>query len=413
MLAFHDEGVIIFFLITSAIYPILYSLIYNTEIVHDVTVLVVDDDRSHLTRSFARMLDATPEVCVVDYAANMEEAKTRLASKECYGIIHLPADFTRNVLGGEKGTVMVYGDMGVMLHYKQIVMGVTAVQQVLSARIQSEKMAIIPTTGGAVIESKEVPMGNTAKGLASTVLPCILILVLQQSMILGICVLRGGSRERRLQNRGFDPMNVDAGVACSIIGKTLCHVFIYIVPAIYVLHFVPIFFAFPQNGHVLDVLVMVVPFLIASSLMGQTLQVFVNDRESSFLSIVFTSVIFVFLTGISWPRYLMPSYWVALGDIIPSTWAANAYILMHTNGAKLHQVTENYHMLWALCGFYFVVAYLIERFIARPRYRRMQHYASINHIALIEEEYRRNAVDIIQHDDEKATSDETIQTQIE
>lgn len=44
-LAFHDQAVIIFFLVLCATYPVLYSLIYNTEVAHDVKVVVVDDNR--------------------------------------------------------------------------------------------------------------------------------------------------------------------------------------------------------------------------------------------------------------------------------------------------------------------------------------------------------------------------------
>ena len=42
-LAFHDEAVIIFFLVLCAVYPILYSLVYNTEVARDMKVIVVDD----------------------------------------------------------------------------------------------------------------------------------------------------------------------------------------------------------------------------------------------------------------------------------------------------------------------------------------------------------------------------------
>ena len=59
--SFHDEGVIIFFLILCLVYPVLYALIYNTETARDVTVVVVDDDRSADSRAFARALDATPQ----------------------------------------------------------------------------------------------------------------------------------------------------------------------------------------------------------------------------------------------------------------------------------------------------------------------------------------------------------------
>lgn len=80
-LIFRDEAVIIFFVVLAIVYPPLYSLIYNPEVVRDEAVVVVDDDRSSLSREFARDLDASPDVWVKEYANDMEQARDlRLAS---------------------------------------------------------------------------------------------------------------------------------------------------------------------------------------------------------------------------------------------------------------------------------------------------------------------------------------------
>ena len=274
-LTFRDKAVVIFFIVLCAVYPVLYSLIYNTEVANDMKVVVVDHNRSHLTRDFVRQLDATPEVCVMDYVSNMQDAQRLLHSHECYGIVYFPADFTRNALGGTQAHVSLYADMGVLIRFKQMLTALTNVQQHVCSQIQGAKISVISGEGGSIIENEHVPLGNVAMGVASAVLPCILLLVLQQSMVLGICTLHGGSCDRRLRNRGIDPLAIHAGVGASIIGKTLAHLFIYILPAIYVLHFVPIFFDFPQNGNPLHIVAFILPFLIGCSLFGQTLQAFV------------------------------------------------------------------------------------------------------------------------------------------
>lgn len=395
MLSFHDEGVFIFFVVLCATYPVLYSLIYNTETAHDVKVVVVDDSRSQLSREFVRELDATQEVAVMDYVSNMQDARRLMNEKECYGILYIPRDFSTAIGRGEQGHVSVYCDMGVMMRYKQILTAVTGVQMNVSGKLQAKQLAVLSNNTGTIVESEQVALGNTAKGIASAVLPCILILVLQQSMLLGICMLRGGSRERRLTHKGVDPLTVDCGAGATVIGKMLCHLMIYIVPTVYVLHYVPMFFDFPQNGNTLDIAVMVLPFLIATSFMGQSLQALVNDRESTFLVVAFTSVIFVFLSGVSWPRYEQSALWLAIGNAVPSTWAVENYVSMHTLGATLDQLKHPYAMLWVLVGVYFMIAYVVERFLLRPRYRRMQHYASFDAGALLKEEYHRNAVDVV------------------
>ena len=43
LLVFRDEGVVIFFLLLNAVYPVLYALIYNPEVVRNEAVVVVDE----------------------------------------------------------------------------------------------------------------------------------------------------------------------------------------------------------------------------------------------------------------------------------------------------------------------------------------------------------------------------------
>ena len=419
-LTFHDVGVIVFFVVLGLVYPVLYSLIYNTETVRDVPVVVVDNDRSQLSRAFARSIDATPEARVIGYAASMEEARHLLHSKECYGIVTFARDFSAAVARGEQGHVSLYADMGLLMRYKQLLMAVTNVQQEYCSRLQKAAINVekvdasqlgsstgsfgaSTSRGGTIIESRQVPVGNTGMGIASAILPAVLVLVLQQSMLLGICMLRGGSRERRLRYRGRDPHDVGAPVSSTIVGKTLCYLLIYLLPTIYALFIVPIMFDFPQNGNPLETLAFMFPYLLCASFMGQSLQVLVNERESTFLVLVFTSVIFIFLSGISWPRYAMSPLWVSIGNMIPSTWACNGYIMMHTGGATLDQVAHSYHMLWGLAAFYFVIAYVVERVICRPRYKRMEYYASLDPQALLKEEAFRNGVDHFGHFDAQTT----------
>ena len=243
-----------------------------------------------------------------------------------------------------------------------------------------------------IIESRQVPVGNPSMGIASAVLLFILPLVLQQSMILGIAMLHGGSIERRRRNGGRDPMAIEACASATIIGKMMCHQIIYVLPVIYVLHYVPLMFGFPQYGDILHIMCLAVPFIIAVSLMGQTLQAFVNERESVFLLFVFSSVVFVFLTGASWPRYLMSRLWYVVGDCVPATWMSNGYVLMQTNGATLYQVQHHYWMMWLQVPVMFVLAYLVERFVNRRRYRSWIAACESNPKALTRIDMAKNGV---------------------
>ena len=370
---FRDEAVVIFFVVLAIVYPPLYSLIYNPEVVRDEAVAVVDDSHSELSRRFVRDLDASPDVKVAAYAHDMEEARELMATKKCYGILYFPADFETEVMRGNQGHVSLYCDMSVMMRYKAMLTALTNVQMETCSRLQGNKSFNIISLDGGLVDSRQVPLGNTAMGIASAVLPFILVYVLQQGMIMGIAMLHAGSMGRRRRGRGIDRLDeVKATPGAMLMGKTLVHLFYYLLPAIFALHIVPIIFKFPMNGNFLEIAMIMFPFLIASSLFGQIIRVFVNNREGVFLILAFTSVIFVFLTGVSWPHYQIAPYWDVLSKMIPAYWASTAYVQMQVGGASLSQMSDIYIALWGLVVLYFIVAYLVELLVLRPRYRAMQ-----------------------------------------
>lgn len=380
---FRDEAVVIFFVVLAVVYPPLYSLIYNPEVARDEAVVVVDDSHSALSRQFARDLNASPDVNVIAYSKNMDEARELMATKKCYGIVYFPADFETEVMSGNQGHVSLYCDMSVMMRYKAMLTALTNVQMETCSRLQGDKSFNIVSMDGGMVESRQVPIGNTGMGIASAVLPFILVYVLQQGMLMGIAMLHAGSMGRRRRNRGIDPIDeVKATPGAMLMGKTLVHLFYYLFPAIFALHIIPIIFKFPMNGNFLEIAMIMFPFLIASSLFGQIMRVFVNNREGVFLILAFTSLIFVFLTGVSWPHYQIAPYWDVLSKMIPGYWASTAYVQMQVGGASLSQMSDFYIALWGLVVVYFIVAWLVELFVMRPRYRAMQLMCELDPEAL-------------------------------
>lgn len=359
----HDGGVMLFFLFLPLLYPILYTLIYNKELVEEVPFVVVDDSYTPKSRELVRMADATPEMQLVGYASDMAEARRWLNEKACYGIMYIPGDYSHKLAKREQAVVPFYYDMSLLMRYRTFMEALTDIQIVVG---NSERQALINEVGDVVeglnvttINSQAFILGDVTQGFASFVIPGVLILIIQQSMILGIVMLCGTSRDRRRKNFGIDPFAIEASAMTTVLGKSLCYVIIYIPLSLYMLHFVPLMFGLPHVGNVVDIMLFIVPFLFASAFLGMVLQLFVSERETSFLVIVFASLIFLFLSGLTWPRYAMDFPWRQLSDIIPATWGVEGFVNINSNGATISHVNTPYMMLWLLNAIYFLLASLL------------------------------------------------------
>ena len=135
---FRDEGVLIFFIIVPLAYPLLYSWIYNNEVVRDVPVVVVDQSHSSLSRQFIRQCDASPDVKVAYYADDLDEAKSLVSRQLAKGVYLIPSEFATNINRMQQAVVSVYCDMSLMLTYKALYMTAQAVSQSMGAEIQTK-----------------------------------------------------------------------------------------------------------------------------------------------------------------------------------------------------------------------------------------------------------------------------------
>ncbi len=356
-----DVGALIFFLLLPLAYPLVYTLIYNPEIVTDLPIAVVDDSRSKESRALVQAADASPAIKVYDYCANLSDAKKLFAENKVFGVMVIPSDYAVCINRGEQATVSFYSQMSLLLRYRAFVSALTDLQIEMVKDITTNRLHLLGATESELpIESNSHFLGVPTQGFASAVMPGILIMILQQSMVLGICLLVGTERERRRNNGGIDPLSINnTSALATTLGKALCYFMIYIPVSVYVLYIVPLIFDLPHIGDAIDIIIFMTPMLLASAMFGLTLGQFCRERESGFIMFVFTSVIFLFLSGLTWPRYAMNDLFIWMGNIVPGTWGVNGFILINTNAAKISDVGHDYIVLWILTIAYFVAATLL------------------------------------------------------
>lgn len=370
-----DKGVLTFFIALPLAYPVVYTLIYNPEVTEKLPVAVVDHSRTAESRRFAREINASPDMEVYDYVTSVEEGKELVAEQKVFGILEIPADYAQKIGRGERANVMFYANMNLLLRYRTYSFGLTDVQLNTISEITEEKTNMLGALadvagagGGLPVSNESYTVGDPEQGFASFVMPGIVVLILQQSMILGIAMITGTSRERRRRNGGMDPrMPAWAPAWSTVIGKTLAYTVFFIPATIFCLHYIPELFNLPHIGSPKEYLPFILPMLLSSSFFGLTLGWIVKDRESSFMVVVFTSVIFLFLSGLTWPTYAMPHFWQVVGDFVPSTWAVQGFIRINSNAATLAESSYDYYWLWGLTGAYFITAWATMRYIAGRR----------------------------------------------
>ena len=371
-----DAGAMLFFFGLPLFYPIVYTLIYNPEVVRDIPVAVVDHSGTADSRELVRKVDATSAISVAYRCASMGEARDLVARGQAYGVLEIPQDYARNIGRGVTAHVDFYSDMSLLLRYRTFVGVLTDVQLATCTEITAKKLGAAGiSSSGLPISNRSHFMGDPEEGYASFIIPGIVILILQQSMLLGITLIGATSRERRRYYRGRDPLRPeDRGPGATVWGRALVYFLCYIPMTIYILHWIPEIFGLPHYGSAADYLQLMAPMLLATAFMGQALTYFVREREMTFIIFVFSSVVFLFLSGMVWPRYAMSAPWVLCGDFVPGVWGIEGFIRINNNGASLAEVSTPYYWLWGLAALYFVAAVAATAWLRRRPLRPFLPY---------------------------------------
>lgn len=362
-----DEGVLIFFIIVPLVYPLLYSWIYNNETVHEVPVCVVDQSHSQLSRQFIRMCDASADVHVTYYAQDLDEAKSLISRQLVKGIYLIPSDFAENIYRMKRGVISVYSDMSLMLTYKAIYQTAQLVSMQMGTDLQTE-MSGLYTHREEVIAARpldyaDVPIFSPSGGYGSFVLPAVLILILQQTLVLGIGLSAGTARDENAY-RNLIPVG-DARYQNTfpiVLGKFMCYFMIYMVMGAWLVIGVPCLFHFPQLATWQTLATMMLPYIIACIFFGMMVSCTVKYRENVMLLVVFASIPLLFMTGISWPQSNIPSYWQGVSWLFPSTFGARAYVRLNSMGADISDVAHELRIIWIQAGCYFVLTLAVYRF---------------------------------------------------
>lgn len=370
-----DEGVVLFMLFVPLFYPILYSWIYNNEVVREVPVAVVDASHSALSREFVRRYDASPDVKVAYFCNSIEEARRLVAKQEVNGIVYLPEDMSKRLNRMEQTTVSVYCDMSLMLAYKAIFTAATSVSSLMNANLQ---VALAPgytdhenSITTQPLNYEEVAMFNSTGGYGNFILPGVLMLIIQQTLLLGTGLLYGSRRERGffITTSTLPILKRRLPMLRIITGRTLCMLLIYAAVTAYVLLAIPKMFHFVQLLHPADLVLFVLPYLLACIFFAMTIGMLIPQREDVMLLVVFTSVGLLFLSGVSWPQSNIPSFWCAFACLFPSTFGIQGFVKLNTMGALISDIVYECRMLWIQALIYFLLAlWLLHRACKKKYY---------------------------------------------
>ena len=363
---FSDRMVLLIFFLAPLLYPLIFCYMYHNENVEDMAVAVVDEAQCKESKRFIHKLDATPELTVAYKCGNLAEARRLMDDHYVRSVFYFPKDFATRLGELRTARVVVYSDMSSFYFYKAALTGGNAVliDEMHTIELQRYESAGL-TDKEAQIQMQPVVMENATLfnptgGYGSFFLPCLLMLVIHQTLFLGICILIGDARENR-KSLSLIPAHLRGRSVYRVtIGRALCYLLLYVPICILDLWFIPRWFNLPQLGNLYTILIFLLPYVLAVIFFGMTVgNLVVRQKISPMLCFVFFSLVLFFITGMVWPQESMPRFWYWFSHLFPSTPGLQGFVKLASMGAPLSEVRHEYMALWIQSAVYFGCSTLI------------------------------------------------------
>ena len=375
---FTDGGVMLILVFALLIYATAYSLAYGAQVLRNVPIGVVDESRTPTSRSLIEAFNAGPNTYVAYEPTDMEQARRLFYDRKIYGVVYIPSNYAEKLYGGEQAVVAIYCDASYFLMYRQVFQElVTSIGQT-GAMVEFQRLiakgANIPqaqaTTQPVIYQAHN--LFNPYLGYGTFVMPAIIMVIIQQTMLIGIGMIGGTWREFGLYRKLCPPDRKRMSTLPIVLGKATVYGLIYAVTTFYILGLHYRLFHYPMNGATGTVVVFMLAYLAACIFLGIAISTLFRYRENSLLLLLWTSIPLLMLSGVSYPREGIPDWLFNFGQLFPSSHGVDGFIRIQSMGASLGEVLPEIRMLCILTLIYGGLACIgIHQVIGREQRERL------------------------------------------
>lgn len=360
-----DHTLLLTLLIAPIFYAFFYGSIYSNKTEKDVKIAIVDHDQSRMTHAIVKQIDLLPTADAVTYV-DLQEAQEALNKGDVQGILLIEKGLEKNVLALKPANMVLSLNASRFLPSSDLTSAITKVTLTTSAAIRmnyfkkngkSSELALLEANP---IHFNYKSLYNETVNYGDFLLPGLLALILQQTLLIGLSESMAGERE----NKTFGSLYAVANQSTYdlIIGKGSFYLLLYSIYS---------FFFFTVNYHVLnlsfrgsvwDLSLLLLLFFCALIPLGMFIGSFFKQQLLVMQIMAFSTYPIFLISGYSMPFQALPVSVQYLAKIVPTTPFLRAYISITQTGGTFAENSGAFIHL-ALLGIVFTL--LLSRRLKR------------------------------------------------
>jgi len=350
IIVWRDPLTLFFFFFPPLIEMIAFGYALDNDVKHMAT-LVLDEDRTVLSRQLVDHFVNTQTFRVVGEVQSLDELKSQMRKGRAYVALEIPPTFTRDVRAGRSAQVQL------LIDGSNSTTALSALNTGLGVTLTQSLESLLRETGrhGVPIDLRPQMLYNPAMRSPNFFVPGVIGVVLQIGTTVATAMALVRERERgTLEQLLVSPLS-RAGL---MLGKLVPYLCIGMAMAAILFLIMRFVFNIPIAGNVVEMLFSTLVYVFALLSLG----LLIGTRAENQMQALQMSMVFllpsVFFSGFIFPRETMPWIFYALGALFPTTYFIALMRAIILRGANFFEYWQNLAVLVVMANALFVLCAL-------------------------------------------------------
>ena len=283
--------------------------IFTSGTLTNLPIAVIDYDDSSVSRTYSRMLEATPEMHIVDKFTSTAQAKSLLEQASIYAFVVIPRDFAKNIKTGQQTRVVAWHSgqfltmSGVILKSLRQVTGTMSAGVEITSLSKKGENTLAANVDFSPLQSELRTLFNPFQNYQYFLVASLLPAMLQVFVMVWTVYIVG----REFQNGTFSQwLNAKNSVYAGIAAKVLPLFILTSVIGIGCLYWLFGYMKWPINGSISFLILGWELMIVAYIVLGILFASFASRLATALsFAVFFTAPAFAYV-GVTFPQHAMP-----------------------------------------------------------------------------------------------------------
>lgn len=349
-----------------SLFPIIiflcFSIVYQNEIIREIPVAIVDEDKSDLSRTLIQYIESSPSMKIVNYCESKEELKEEFLRGKIHGGFYFPAELSSDIKSGKQSNVVMFIDASNLLISNSLLNDGTKILKTINAGILLKKFK-----SGGLTENQSLNLVNPLKvetnvlynpnySYITYLIPGLTTFILMMVVMMGaVPIVNHKISEEDFQ---FALRETKGKILPVLIGKSIPHLLFHLANILILVGIIfPAFHIVIRSSIIITILYLFF-FIIVSFSFGIMLSSLIPKRTLATEVALFVLTPAFIYSGLTFPLWAMPGIHQFIAKLIPFTYFLSGFIKLYEMNLNIIYLKNELMVLMIFFAFSFSIAIL-------------------------------------------------------